>query len=462
VLTIQGLPSNYGRGLSRRDFIRIGSAAGMLSLTDILRQQASAKTPEQARAAEKSVIMVRLVGGAAHLDTYDPKPAAPIEYRGEFKPIQTSLPGVEISELFPRQAAMMDKFTLIRSLSSLAPNNHSDSETTTGRSEITGVRFQYPCIGSVVSKLRDAPEQVVPGYVSLRQMSFPTKTPLPQSLYYLNPGALGRAHAPLLPTGEGLDDFDFAPSMDARRFRDRMDLLTRFDQLRRDIDASGSMAALDTFQSRAADILTSRRLRDALDLEKEDPRTVERYSLAGGPTNSLFATGYKQGTQLLLARRLVEAGVGFVEVALGYWDTHGPANVLGFPHLRDRLCPLLDHALTALIEDLHQRGMSEDVIVLVWGEFGRSPKINPVAGRDHWLPAMSALVTGGGLKVGQLIGATDARGEHVIDKPYTVSNMLSTIYHAIGIDPAMTFVNSSGRPTAILDDREPIRELLSA
>ncbi len=214
-------------------------------------------------------------------------------------------------------------------------------------------------------------------------------------------------------------------------------------------------------KARRLDILTSRRLRNALDLSQEDPRLVERYGLPGGrQTNALFATGYKLGTQLLLARRLVEAGVGFVEVALGYWDTHGPANVLGFPHLRNLLCPTLDQALTALIEDLHQRGMEQDVVVIVWGEFGRSPKINNVAGRDHWLPAMSALVAGGGLKTGQLIGATDANGGSVVDKPYTISNMLSTIYHAIGIDPATTFVNTSGRPTAILDDREPIRELL--
>src|SRR6185437_11964139 len=151
---------------------------------------------------------------------------------------------------------------------------------------------------------------------------------------------------------------------------------------------------------------------------------------------------------------------GFVEASLGYWDTHGPANVLGFPHMRDRLCPTLDQALTALIEDLHQRGMEKDVIVIVWGEFGRSPKINPAGGRDHWLPVMPALITGGGLKTGQVIGATDARAENVTDKPYKIANVLATIYQKIGIDPATSFVNTSGRPTAILDDREPITELL--
>jgi uncharacterized protein (DUF1501 family) len=461
MLTILGKSQQYGRNLSRRDFLKVGSVTGMLSLAEALRCQALAKDGGAVRAAaKKSVIMVYLLGGPAHLDTYDPKPNAPAEYRGEFKPIHTNVPGIQISELFPRQAAMMDKFSLIRSLSASTVNNHSDSEVMTGRHEIANSNFQYPCIGSIVSKLREAPGQSVPGYVALRKMSFPTKTPLPQSLYYLNSAALGRAHAPLLPTGEAMGDFDFAPSIDAQRFRDRMDLLSRFDLMRRDLDASGNMAALDAFQGKALDILTSRRLRDALDLSQEDPRIVQRYSLEGGPVNSLFATGYKQGAQLLLARRLIEAGVGFVEVALGYWDTHGPASVLGFPHLRNRLCPVLDQSLTALVEDLHQRGMEKDVVVIVWGEFGRSPKINNVAGRDHWLPVLPALVTGGGLKTGQLIGATDNRGEYVIDKPYTISNMLSTIYRAIGIDPATTFVSNSGRPTAILDDREPIRELL--
>lgn len=459
MLTILGRPQQYGHGLSRRDFIKIGSAGGVLSLAELFRQQAAAR-PAVTPKVNKSVIMVYLLGGPAQLDTYDPKPDAPLEYRGEFKPIETNVPGVQISELFPKQAAMMDKFALVRSLTTTAPNNHSDSEAMTGRNEVAGARFQHPCIGSVVSKMREAANENVPGYVALRKMTFPTPTPLPQSLYYLNPAALGGAHAPFLPTGPGMADFDFPAGMEAQRFRDRLDLLTRFDRMRRDFDAAGRMQTLDTFQAQAADILTSHKLRDALDLSKEDGRLVDRYSFAGGQKNSLFATDYKIGTQLLLARRLVEAGVGFVEVALGYWDTHGPANVLGFPHLRDRLCPTLDQALTALVEDLYQRGMEQDVVVLVWGEFGRSPKINNVAGRDHWLSAMSALVTGGGLKTGQVVGATDARGENPIDKPYAISNMLSTIYHAIGIDPATSFVNSSGRPTAILDVREPIRELL--
>ncbi|HQU41262.1 MAG TPA: DUF1501 domain-containing protein, partial [Pirellulales bacterium] len=327
MLTILGNPQEYSGRMIRRDFLRIGAAGPALGLAERFARQSLARPAEMPTPkAAKSVIMVYLLGGPAHLDTYDPKPEAPAEYRGPFKPIETNVSGLRISELFPKQAAMMDKFSLIRSLSATAPNNHSDSEVMTGRNEVANARFQHPSIGSVVSKLRPSVGAAVPGYVALRKMSFPTRTPLPQSLYYLNAAALGGAHAPFLPTGPGLDDFEFPTTMQPHRFRDRMDLLSRFDRLRRDLDGSGNMAALDAFQGRAADILTSRRLRDALDLDREDPRIVERYSLRGATAakNQLFAAGYKQGTQLLLARRLVEAGVGFVEVALGYWDTHGP------------------------------------------------------------------------------------------------------------------------------------------
>jgi hypothetical protein len=220
------------------------------------------------------------------------------------------------------------------------------------------------------------------------------------------------------------------------------------------------MTAMDDYQRRAATVLTSRAFRNALDLRLEDERLIDRYCLPKDQVNSNFAREYKIGTQLLLARRLVEAGVGFVEVALGYWDTHGPANVLGFPHLRDQLCPRLDKGLSALMEDLHARGLEKDVVVIVWGEFGRSPKINKDAGRDHWLPAMSALVMGGGLKVGQVIGSTDARGENPKDRPYRIPQVLSTLYRTIGIDPARTFCDLSGRPRSILEDREPVTELL--
>jgi hypothetical protein len=463
MLTIWG--QSHGRfcdGLARREFIKIGALGGALSLADVFRAQAqAATTPGTASPlAKKSVIMVYLLGGPSQIDTWDMKPEAPLEYRGEYQPIKTNVEGIEICELFPQLATRMDKLSIIRSLSATSPNNHSDAEAMTGRNEIDGLRGQHPCIGSVVSKLRGEFHRDVPQYVALRKMTFPTPTPLPQSLFYLQSGQFGPAHAPFLPTGPGLADLQLAEGLDLGRVRTRQSLLDDFDRMRRELDHSGKMAALDSFQEQAYSILTANRLRSALDLEQEDPRVVERYSFNNGQKNSLFAKGYAIGTQMLLARRLVEAGVGFVEVALGYWDTHGPSNVLGFPAMREKLCPTLDQSLSALLDDLHARGMEKDVVVLIWGEFGRSPRINKDAGRDHWLPAMSALITGGGLKTGQVIGATDAKAEFVKDRPYSFSNVLSTVYRTIGIDPATSFINSAGRPVHLLDDREPVRELI--
>jgi len=462
MLTIWGKKQRLCDGLSRREFLRIGALGGLLSLADVgrLKAQAAPGAAKSALAPNKSVIMVYLLGGPAQLDTYDLKPDAPPEYRGEFRPIKTRVSGIDICELFPKQAALMDKLTLIRSLSTTAPNGHSDAEIMTGLNEVEGARAQHPCFGAVLSKLRGLSDRGVPPYVALRKMSFPTATPLPTMLFYQQSGFLGATHRPFLPTGPGLADMELHTAVDGKRLEGRKALLADFDELRRDLDTSGEMAGLDAFQTRAYEILKAPALPRALDLSKEDPAVVERYSLAGGPRNYGFAAGYSLGTQLLLARRLVEAGVGFVEVALGYWDTHGTGDGGGFPKLRSNLCPLLDQSLSALIEDLHQRGLHKDVVVVVWGEFGRSPKINKDAGRDHWLPAMSALIAGGGLQTGQVIGSTDARGEYPKERPYRISNVLSTIYRAIGIDPAMTFLDGSGRPRYLLDDREPVRELL--
>jgi uncharacterized protein (DUF1501 family) len=300
----------------------------------------------------------------------------------------------------------------------------------------------------------------VPPYVSMRKMSFPTKSPLPGFLFYLQAGFVGAAHRPLSLTGSVEDlwkgpavaDLQLPAQVDAGRLADRKALLAGFDSMRRDLDASGTASSLDAFQGRAFEIVTSTALRDALDVSREPLAVQERYASERGY--------HGQGTQLLLARRLIEAGVGFVEVALGYWDTHGPAKVLGFPKMREKLCPTLDQALSALVEDLHQRGLDKDVVVIVWGEFGRTPRINKDAGRDHWLPAMSAVIAGGNLRMGQVIGSTDARGEYPRDRPYKIANVLSTIYQTIGIDPATTIRDSSGRPRYLLDEREPVRELL--
>jgi len=232
-----------------------------------------------------------------------------------------------------------------------------------------------------------------------------------------------------------------AGGVDTVRMGDRKSLLARFDDVRRDIDASGTMTGLDAFTARAFDMVASGTVRKALDLSREEPRSRDRY---------------KGVEQFLTARRLIEAGVGCVTLAIGGWDTHGS----NFKILRKQL-PEVDRGVANLIQDLHDRGLDRDVVTVMWGEFGRTPKINNSdGGRDHWAPVMSALVAGGGLKMGQAIGSSSARGEYPRDRRCTAPQVLSTLYRAMGIDPALTFPNGNGRPMHILDDREPISELI--
>jgi hypothetical protein len=371
--------------------------------------------------------MVYLPGGPSHIDMYDLKPEAPAEFRGEFKPIPTSVPGLHISEHMPLQARMMDRLAVVRSL--VSNDEHSDSYVMTGYKEqenraATG--GQHPSIGAVISRTRAGQNNDVPPFVSLRGMSMGTE-----------PGFLGVSHRPFTAEGPGIQNL--RPVSD--KIDDRKDLLGRFDTARRDIDASGTMTGMDAFAGRALDMIASGTVRKALDLKQEDPRTRDRY---------------KGVEQFLTARRLVEAGVGCVTLSYGGWDTHSG----NFKQLKQQL-PVLDRGIAGLIDDLHDRGMADDVITVVWGEFGRTPKINGNdAGRDHWSPVMSALVAGGGLKMGQAVGSSSARGEYPKDRPYKVPHLLSTIYQAIGIDPAATFPNGAGRPMYVLDDRARVEELI--
>jgi hypothetical protein len=361
---------------------------------------------------------------------YDPKPDAPAEFRGEFRPIATSVPGVQISEYMPLQARMMDKLAVVRSL--VSNDEHSDSYVMTGYTENTNrtaTGGQHPSIGSVISRTRAGANSDVPPFVSLRGMSIGTE-----------PGFLGISHRPFTAEGPGIQNLRPATGT-ADRMGDRRDLLGRFDTVRREIDASGTMRGMDAFSSRAFDMIASGTVRQALDLKHEDPRTRDRY---------------KGVEQFLTARRLVEAGVGCVTLSYGGWDTHER----NFIQLKTQL-PNLDRGVASLVQDLHDRGMQDDVIVVVWGEFGRTPKVNSnMGGRDHWSPVMSALVAGGGLKMGQAVGTSSARGEYPKDRPYKVPHLLSTIYQAVGIDPGHTFNNGAGRPMYILDDRAPVTELL--
>jgi hypothetical protein len=299
----------------------------------------------------------------------------------------------------------------------------------TGYSEATNRQQHHPSFGSVISKLRGEASDIPP-FVSLRGMSPGTE-----------PGYLGVANRPFTPDGVGFNNLRLASGVDTTRMHDRKSLLSSLDDIRREIDSTGTMKGMDGFTTRAFDMVASGAVRRALDLTREEPRSRDRY---------------RGVEQFLTARRLVEAGVGCVTLSIGSWDTHS-AN---FKTLKQQL-PLVDQGISNLIQDLHDRGMDQDVVTVMWGEFGRTPKVNNTdAGRDHWSPVMSALVAGGGLKMGQAIGSSSARGEIPRDRKCTPSQLLATIYQAMGIDPAQTFPSGSGRPMYILDDREPITELL--
>ncbi len=431
MLTIWGGKQNFCDGVTRRNFLKIGAFGAGLTLADMLRLQAGASpyaAPRATNTRAKSAIMIYLPGGPSHMDLYDLKPNAPAEFRGEFRPIDTNVAGVQICELFPMQARMWDKLACIRSIVSV--DEHSDSLVMTGYSERVNQQAHHPSFGSVVSRVRSqrADASTTPGFVSLRGTDIGTE-----------PGYLGIAYRPFTPNGPGVENLRPQPSINAERTQQRRDLLASFDGVRRDIDAS--VDGLDTFTARAFDMIASGTVRNALDLNRETQAVRDRY---------------KGIENFLTARRLVEAGAGCVTLAYGGWDTHGD----NFKTLRRQL-PVLDRGIANLIQDLHDRGLQDDVVTIVWGEFGRTPRVNGNAGRDHWSPVMSCLIAGGGLKMGQAVGSSSARGEQPHERRCTVPQVLSTIYRAIGIDPAQTFPSGTGRPTAILDDREPIRELLS-
>jgi Protein of unknown function (DUF1501) len=425
MFTLLGSPQRFCDGINRRNFLRIGAFGLGLTLADMLRLQGVAATATP----RKSAIMINLPGGPSHMDMYDLKPEAPMEYRGEFKPIRTNVPGVQICEHFPLQARMWDKFAVIRSL--VGGQEHSDAHTNTGYSEQENTTAHHPALGAVLSKLRGSQSGDIPPFVSLRGMAAGTE-----------PGFLGVAHRPFTPDGPGLQNLRLPGGVNENQMENRKELLASFDKARRDLDASGTLQGMDAFKVRAFDMVASGVVRRALDLTREEPRSRDRY----------------QGVeQFLTARRLVEAGVGCVTLNFGGWDTHSE----NFKTLKNQL-PQLDRGLANLIQDLHDRGMQNDVVTVMWGEFGRTPKVGDSTpdGRGHWPPAMSALVAGGGLKMGQAIGTTTPRGELPKDRPYRVPQVLSTLYQALGIDPSQTFPNGSGRPMYILDDRDPVTELL--
>jgi len=447
MLSILGRKSRCCDGVSRRGFLKIGGlsfGAGGFTLADLMRAEAASGKSQ----SHKAVINVFLGGGPPHQDMWEIKTEAPSEVRGEFKPIKTNVPGIEICEVFPRLAAKMDKAAVIRSIVGCA-GGHDAHQCLTGwkTSDLKSIGGR-PAIGSAVSKLFGPVDASVPPNIGLAK---PTKH-LPWSDAG-NPGFLGAAYTPFKPDGPGMKNMTLN-GITMERLNDRRNLLNSIDSMRRDIDITGAMAGMDVFGQRALDVLTSSKLLDALDLSKEDPKIVERYG-DGKPYQYQYDGAPTCNEQLLIARRLIEAGVRVVSLSYGRWDSHG-AN---FDLVRDH-GGKLDQCLSALIEDLEQRGMLDDVTVVVWGEFGRTPKINDKAGRDHWSKVSCAYLAGGGMRTGQAIGSTNRLGEEAAERPVHIQEVMATLYHNLGIDTAtVTIPDPTGRPQYLVD-HEPVRELI--
>jgi hypothetical protein len=427
---------------SRREFLRIGSlAVGGLTIPQLLRAEAMT-----GNRSHKAVIMIYLPGGPPHQDTFDLKPDAPVEVRGEFNPIVTNVPGIEICELLPCMARMMDKLVPIRSVVG-SIGDHASFQCLTGRSDRQQPSGGWPEFGSVVAKLRGSTQAAVPPFVGL--------SPKMQHLPYNSgkPGFLGPALAPFQPNGAGKDDL-VLQGVTLERLSDRRRLNQSLDRLKGNLDASGMMDGIDAFQRQALGMLTSSRLAEALDASKESPEVRARY---GQSTAAHQGDGAPRLTeQFLIARRLVEAGVRCVTLSFSFWDWHGQ----NFNNARANL-PVFDQALTALVDDLHQRGLDKDVAVCAWGEFGRTPKINKDAGRDHWPNVSCALLAGGGLHAGQVIGSTDRTASEVKDRPVHFQEVIATLYRCLGIDPNHTTLpDLAGRPHSLVDQFGPINELL--
>ena len=417
-------------GVSRRNFLQLGAlAAGGLTLPQLLQAEAQSGM----RNSNKAIIMVFLPGGPSHQDMFDIKEDAPNEIRGEFKAISTKVPGVRICEHMPKLAANWDKFAAIRSLVGKA-DDHSSFHCMTGRSQFKPQPSGgWPSLGAVVSKLQGSAALGVPPSVGCNGKE-------------ARPGFLGASCGPFVPSGPGASDMTLN-GVTTSRLDDRKGLLADFDKFRRDADSSGLMDGLDTFNRQAFEVVTSSRLVEALDTKKENRSVAERYRGTDGNILRDF----------LLARRLVEAGVRCVTLNFGGWDTHEK----NFVTLKRQL-PTFDIGMSALVEDLHQRGMADDVTVIAWGEFGRTPRINMGAGRDHWSRVSCALLAGGGMRTGQVIGATDRTGGEASDRPVHLGEVFSTLYNRLGIDTqTTTLTDLGGRPQYLVDlQHHPVRELI--
>lgn len=451
--------------MSRRGFLQAGMVGlGGLGLSDLLRLRAKAN-PGERGAPDTAVILVWLPGGMSHIDTYDMKPNAPVEYRGEFRPTRTVVPGLDVCELMPQHSKVADRFSIIRSVS------HGYIQHGGGTKQMLMARpplrpegegaNEYPAIGSVVSKMRERRNVGLPNYILCTDEG--TLSAPHQSAY------LGPAHGPFqiganfLTPEFRIQNLTLAREIEGR-LDNRLELMRGFDAMRRELDRTGGMGAMDQFSQMAASMLTTDRARRAFDLSREPDRIRDMYGR------------HAWGNRALLARRLVEAGVSFVTVEMSNpwpgrtapsdthfnWDTHS-VNSNHFTDSRWKM-PDYDQSVSALIKDIYARGLDSNVMLVVTGEFGRTPFVEYERpgrpGRGHHCAAMSILVAGGGLRTGVVVGATDARADHPIDRPLTPADLWATVYRFLGIDIEHTFQDTIGRPIAILPSGEPIRELV--
>lgn len=418
----------------RRNLLQVGFLSG-LGLSCAAQGKAVAKPP-----ARRAAIHIYLGGGPSHFETFDPKPDAPVEIRGPYHPIATNVAGIQICETLPQLARLADKYSLVRSCCHDNTGHGGGARyVTTGYKSASledEVPHDYPRVGSIIAKLRGAVRQGMPTYLKMGGNGRG------------DAAFLGPAYAPLSVYSSGKPvGLSLRPSLQLSRMNDRRALLRQLDNMKRHAEAEQEMNAMDALQDQAYALLTSDAVNKAFDIGAETETTRERYG------------DHNAGKSCLLARRFVEAGAGFVSIRMGSWDHHGNAGGTITSGMEAN-APPFDQSVSALIEDLHGRGMSDRVLVFVWGEFGRTPRINKFVGRDHWPSAMSVLISGGGLKMGQVVGETDRRGERPANRPLSPADVLATVYRQLEIDTRHTFVNRSGRPIPVLNHGAPIEELL--
>ena len=446
MLSIYGSPRRLCDRWTRRELLTIGALGiGGLALPDLLRAEARAGV----RQSKKAIIMIYMCGAPPHQDMYDLKTEAPAEIRGEFQPIATNVPGIQICEHLPRLARIMDKLVPIRTMYGSPNGSHDSFICYTGRTVVQQPPGGWPSVGSTLSKLLGPKNDAIPPFVGLSPKAGHPPYGSPG-----HPGFLGPSHSAFRPNGEGQADLTLG-GIGADRLSDRRQLLSSVDRIRRDLDSSGKLEGQDAFTQQALGVLTSSKLAEALDVSREDAKTRERYGK--GDTKNYGDGAPRNLEHFLIARRLVEAGARCVTLNFGRWDFHSN----NFSEFKNTHGPLFDQGMSALVEDLHARGLDKDVSVVAWGEFGRTPVINKDAGRDHWPQVGCGLVAGGGLRTGQIIGKTDRLGGQIVERPVHFGEVLATLYHQLGLDPNNTTLRDlAGRPQYLVDHHAPMPELI--